>query len=51
MLLLTPFFPPSPTGKLCIEVGPSSKMAWISEELCIGCGICVKVRDGWVVWG
>lgn len=22
----------------------SSKLAWISEELCIGCGICVKVR-------
>ena len=31
-------------GKLCIEVTPNSKMAWISEELCIGCGICVKVR-------
>ena len=30
-------------GKLCIEVAPTSKMAWISEELCIGCGICVKV--------
>ena len=30
-------------GKLCIEVAPNSKMAWISEELCIGCGICVKV--------
>ncbi|KAH3756908.1 ABC transporter E family member 2 [Pelomyxa schiedti] len=29
-------------GKLCIEVAPSSKIAWISEELCIGCGICVK---------
>eukprot|EP00889_Picochlorum_renovo_P004138 jgi/Picre1/31168/NNA_006522.t1 len=29
-------------GKLCIEVAPSSKLAWISEELCIGCGICVK---------
>jgi ATP-binding cassette subfamily E protein 1 len=29
-------------GKLCIEVSPSSKLAWISEELCIGCGICVK---------
>ncbi|KAK9806748.1 hypothetical protein WJX72_001148 [[Myrmecia] bisecta] len=29
-------------GKLCIEVSPNSKMAWISEELCIGCGICVK---------
>jgi ATP-binding cassette subfamily E protein 1 len=29
-------------GKLCIEVTPTSKMAFISEELCIGCGICVK---------
>ena len=29
-------------GKLCIEVTPASKMAYISEELCIGCGICVK---------
>ncbi|KAK4557423.1 hypothetical protein RGQ29_007255 [Quercus rubra] len=30
------------TGKLCIEVTPGSKIAFISEELCIGCGICVK---------
>ncbi|XP_072171302.1 ATP-binding cassette sub-family E member 1-like [Diadema setosum] len=29
-------------GKLCIEVVPTSKIAFISEELCIGCGICVK---------
>lgn len=29
-------------GKLCIEVEPNDKLAWISEELCIGCGICVK---------
>uniref|UniRef100_A0A671LGN3 ATP-binding cassette sub-family E member 1 n=1 Tax=Sinocyclocheilus anshuiensis TaxID=1608454 RepID=A0A671LGN3_9TELE len=29
-------------GKLCIEVTPQSKIAWISESLCIGCGICVK---------
>lgn len=29
-------------GKLCIEVNPNSKKASISEELCIGCGICVK---------
>ncbi|KAG8459370.1 hypothetical protein KFE25_013006 [Diacronema lutheri] len=29
-------------GKLCIEVSKTSKIAWISEELCIGCGICVK---------
>lgn len=31
------------TGKLCIDVTPQSKIAWISESLCIGCGICVKV--------
>ncbi|KAF7042708.1 hypothetical protein CFC21_052231 [Triticum aestivum] len=30
------------TGKLCIEVSPVAKLAFISEELCIGCGICVK---------
>jgi ferredoxin len=35
---------PRLAGKLCIEVSPNSKIAWISEELCIGCGICVKVR-------
>jgi len=29
-------------GKLCIEVVPNSKIAYISEELCIGCGICPK---------
>ena len=29
-------------GKLCIEVSADSKIAYISEELCIGCGICVK---------
>lgn len=29
-------------GKLCIEVLSTSKIATISEELCIGCGICVK---------
>lgn len=29
-------------GKLCIEVGSTSKIAFLSEELCIGCGICVK---------
>ena len=29
-------------GKLCVEVTPTSKVAWLSEELCIGCGICVK---------
>ena len=34
--------PPPPAGKLCIEVNPSDKIAFISEELCIGCGICPK---------
>ncbi|UYV74307.1 ABCE1 [Cordylochernes scorpioides] len=29
-------------GKLCIEVTPNDKKSTISEELCIGCGICVK---------
>lgn len=29
-------------GKECIEVAPNSKLCYISEELCIGCGICVK---------
>ncbi len=29
-------------GRLCIEVKPSDKIAFISEVLCIGCGICVK---------
>ncbi|OQV16237.1 ATP-binding cassette sub-family E member 1 [Hypsibius exemplaris] len=29
-------------GKLCIEVTPTDKVAFISEELCIGCGICVR---------
>lgn len=33
----------SPSGKLCIEVTPADKIANISEQLCIGCGICVKV--------
>lgn len=34
--------PPLLAGKLCIEVAPTSKVAWISEELCIGCNICTK---------
>ncbi|EPQ06893.1 ATP-binding cassette sub-family E member 1 [Myotis brandtii] len=29
-------------GKLCIEVTPQCKIVWISETLCIGCGICIK---------
>ena len=30
-------------GKFCIEVQKKDKIAWISEELCIGCNICTKV--------
>mmetsp|Transcript_62851 Transcript_62851/g.132701 ORF Transcript_62851/g.132701 Transcript_62851/m.132701 type:complete len:613 (+) Transcript_62851:187-2025(+) len=30
------------TGKLCVEASKDSKIAWISEPLCIGCGICAK---------
>lgn len=33
---------PSPLGRLCIEVTPTDKIAFISEPLCIGCGICTK---------
>lgn len=29
-------------GKQCIVVKPESKLAFISETLCIGCGICIK---------
>ena len=29
-------------GKLCIDVNKKDKKAEISENLCIGCGICVK---------
>ena len=29
-------------GKLCIEVTSESKIAFIAENLCIGCGICVQ---------
>jgi ATP-binding cassette, sub-family E, member 1 len=31
------------TGKLCIEVKSTDKICFISEDLCVGCGICVKV--------
>ena len=34
------FCPVVKVGKLCVEVTPASKVAFISEELCIGCGIC-----------
>ncbi|KAF4960711.1 hypothetical protein FSARC_10390 [Fusarium sarcochroum] len=30
------------SGKLCIEVQADSRLAFISEQLCIGCGICPK---------
>ena len=30
------------TGKQCIEVTKASKICFISEALCIGCGMCVK---------
>ncbi|KAJ4394397.1 Fe-S cluster-binding ribosome biosynthesis protein [Gnomoniopsis smithogilvyi] len=30
------------SGKLCIEVTPESRLAFLSESLCIGCGICPK---------
>ena len=31
-------------GQLCIQVSQTDKIALISETLCIGCGICVKVK-------
>lgn len=34
--------PINKTGKLCIEVTKTSKIATISENLCVGCGLCVK---------
>ncbi|GFE53533.1 ATP-binding cassette sub-family E member 1 [Babesia ovis] len=34
--------PVAKTGKQCIIADPTSKIAFISETLCIGCGICVK---------
>jgi len=34
--------PINKSGKYCIEVGRKAKIALISEELCIGCGLCVK---------
>ncbi|KAJ2352049.1 Fe-S cluster-binding ribosome biosynthesis protein [Coemansia erecta] len=34
--------PVNKMGKLCIDVWPTSKISAISEELCIGCGMCVK---------
>ena len=29
-------------GKVCIEVTPASTICFLSETLCIGCGMCVK---------
>ena len=34
--------PVNKTGKICIEVSPTSTICFISETLCIGCGMCVK---------
>ena len=34
--------PVNKTGKQCIEVTAVSKISYISEILCIGCGICTK---------
>ena len=34
--------PINKSGKFCIEVTPASKIAFISEILCIGCGLCIK---------
>lgn len=34
--------PINKAGKLCIDVIVTSKLAFISEDLCIGCGLCVK---------
>eukprot|EP01102_Stenamoeba_stenopodia_P012144 TRINITY_DN3797_c0_g2_i1.p1 TRINITY_DN3797_c0_g2~~TRINITY_DN3797_c0_g2_i1.p1 ORF type:complete len:622 (+),score=163.96 TRINITY_DN3797_c0_g2_i1:121-1986(+) len=36
------FCPVERMGKRCIEVSKESTIAWISEVLCNGCGICVK---------
>ncbi|KAI6652902.1 ATP-binding cassette sub-family E member 1-like [Oopsacas minuta] len=34
--------PVNKTGKICIDVASNSKIAYISEIMCIGCGICPK---------
>eukprot|EP01090_Pellita_catalonica_P010330 TRINITY_DN21780_c0_g1_i1.p1 TRINITY_DN21780_c0_g1~~TRINITY_DN21780_c0_g1_i1.p1 ORF type:complete len:619 (+),score=113.31 TRINITY_DN21780_c0_g1_i1:74-1930(+) len=36
------FCPVVRMGKRCVEVSSKSKVSYISEELCIGCGICAK---------
>jgi ATP-binding cassette subfamily E protein 1 len=34
--------PVNKTGKVCIEVEKTSTICFISEALCIGCGMCVR---------
>jgi ATP-binding cassette subfamily E protein 1 len=34
--------PINKSGRMCIEVEPLDKLAKIAENLCIGCGVCVK---------
>ena len=34
--------PVNKTGKICIEVTKTSTLCSIAENLCIGCGMCVK---------
>ena len=34
--------PVNKTGKICIEVTKADKICFISETLCIGCGMCIK---------
>jgi ATP-binding cassette, sub-family E, member 1 len=36
------YCPPNIMGKQCIDVENISKIASLSESLCIGCGICIK---------
>ncbi len=36
------YCPVNRIGKTCIWIGETTKKSTISEELCIGCGICVK---------
>lgn len=36
------FCPVVRMGKKCVEVEPTSKISFISEHMCIGCGICQK---------
>lgn len=34
--------PVNKTGKICVEVTKADKICFISETLCIGCGMCIK---------